>query len=160
MNSVAPVPKHAVALELLERAVELYLRGNSYYAALHLGAAAEEVFAVYIRDMERELPVAVKPASDRLKEAFIAFRAPTTSQEKAAAEKWIHDRMFGAKNAVKHKFGKKDWVVAFDAKEEAFDAIDMAISNYFALFSHTDLPWLPCVGEFDMARQRDYRGEA
>ena len=159
MNLAATFPKHKVALELLERAIELYLRGDSYYSALHLGGAAEEVFAVYIRDLKDQLPAETKPASDQMKEAFLVYKSPGSPRERAVAEKWIHNRMFAAKNSVKHKQGKGDLVVAFDAKEEAFAVIDLAISNYFSLFSHTKLPWIPCVEEFDQARRRDYRGD-
>ncbi|KFN41771.1 hypothetical protein [Arenimonas oryziterrae] len=159
MNSTAPTPKLAVALELLERAIELYLRGDSYYSSLHLGGAAEEVLAIYIRDLSDELPATAKPASDHLKDAFLAFKAPSSPRERVAAEKWIHDRMFEAKNTVKHKRGKRDLTVSFDAKEEAFDVVDLAVSNYFVLFSHMQLPWMPCVEQFDQARRREYRAD-
>lgn len=153
--SPVPVPKHIVATQLLERAIELYLRGDSYYAALNIGGAAEEVLAVYLRDMQTELPASTKPASDQMKAAFLAFSASTSSEEQASLEKWIHDRIFAAKNSVKHKRGKNDWSVIFDAKAEAYDMIDMAISNYFQLFSHTNLPHLPCIQEFDIARRAE-----
>lgn len=155
MNSPAPVPKHAVAAELLERAVELYLRKDSYFAALHLAGAAEEVLAVYLRGLKADLPASTGPASDQTKALLLALSDATSPEEHAAHKQWIHNRMFDAKNSVKHKFGKKDWSVTIDAQAEALEMIDMAISNYFQLFSYTNLPYLPCIEEFDAARRAE-----
>lgn len=149
MNSSASVSKYIVALELLERAIELYMRGDSYYSALHLGGAAEEVLAVYVRAMPPSVSSNQKSAADQFKDAFLAFSSPASSEERDETEKWIHDRMYDAKNSVKHKRGKKDEVVGFDPKQEAYDVIDMAISTYFQLFSHLNLPYLECIQNFD-----------
>lgn len=72
-------------------------------------------------------------------------------------EKWIYDRTFDAKNSVKHKRGKKDFGVDFDSRQEAYEIIDLAVSNYFIIFSnfnsYFDLPWLAKVSDFDASKR-------
>ncbi|UNP29300.1 hypothetical protein [Lysobacter gummosus] len=161
MNTFAIVPKYTVALELLERAIELYMRGDSYYAALHLGGAAEEVLAVYVRAMPPSASNGQRAAADQFKDAFLTFSSPASPEERAGAERWIHNRMFDAKNSVKHKRGRKDEAVDFDAEQEAHDAIDLAISTYFQLFSYLNLPCLACIKNFDAkGRNKQGTGEA
>jgi len=151
------IPKHAIAMEHLERAMELYQRGDSYYSALHLGAAAEEILAVYARDTQISSTQTLKPSFDEFKEAVFALSAASSPAEQAKTEKWIHDRMTDAKNSVKHKAGRKDAYVGFDAKEEAYVVIDRAISTYFQLFLPLRLPYLPSIQDFD-AKRRSERG--
>ena len=151
------VSKSEVACELLDRAIELHLRGNSYYAALHLGGAAEEVLAVCAREMPVAAGSFMKPAFDQMKEAIVALSNPESEQEARRIEKWAHDRMNEAKNSVKHKRGPKDKTVNFDAKEESYDIIDRAITTYFQLWSPLRLPYLPSIQEFDQRRHAERR---
>jgi hypothetical protein len=153
----APVPKHEVACELLERAIELYLRGDSYYAALHLGGAAEEVLSVCAREVMFSSGVPMKPAFDQIKDGVVALSRPSSVSERKAVEKWAHDRLSEAKNSVKHKRGHKDITVGLDAKDESRDLIDRAISTYFQLWSLLNLPYLPLIREFDLKHQIDHQ---
>jgi len=50
--AVTSTPKLSIAVEFLERAIELHLRGNSYHSAIHLAGAAEELLNVYTREIE------------------------------------------------------------------------------------------------------------
>ena len=150
MNSTAAVPKFTAALELLDRAIELYLRRDSFYSALNLAGAAEEVLAVYARELPADPASGVGSASDQLKELFVTM---ATHEEREAAEKWFHDRTYNAKNSVKHKRGKRDNSVDFDPKEEAGELLDLAVSTYFQLFSRTNIPYLPSVEAFDRERR-------
>ena len=151
------VPKSEVACELLDRAIELYLRGDSYYAALHLGGAAEEVLAVCTREVPAVGGTFMKPAFDQMKEFIVALSSPTSEQEARRIEKWAYDRVNDAKNSVKHKRGRKDQTVYFDAQEEAYDIIDRAITTYFQLWSPLRLPYLSSIQEFDKQRQAERR---
>jgi hypothetical protein len=155
---VTVVEKHGVALELLERAIELFLRGDSYYAALHLGAAAEEVLNAYAREIKTSPAPTMVPAFDQMKVAFLRLSRPSTRKEVGELEKWIHDRMSEAKNTVKHKRGRKDSSVDFDPKDEAYDVIDRAITTYFQLFTVLHLRPLQSIEDFD-ARRRVERHE-
>ena len=150
MSSTAATPKVTAALELLDRAIELYLRRDSYYSALNLAGAAEEVLAVYVRELPADSSTTVGSASDQLKQLFVVI---SNQDEREASEKWFHDRTYDAKNSVKHKRGKRDNFVDFDPKSEAGDLIDLAVSTYFQLFSRTDIPYLPSVEAFDRERK-------
>lgn len=151
----ASIPKHDVALELLDRSIELYLRGDSFYAALHLAGAAEELLAVYARAIPIAPAVALSPAFDQMKEAIVSLISPQSPAERIDAEKWAHDRLSDAKNSVKHKRGPRDDSVNFDSKEEAYDVIDRAITTYFQLLSVLRLPHLPSVQAFDARRRSE-----
>ena len=153
MQSQAPIPKYAASLELLSRAVELYLRGDSYYSALHLAGAAEEVLAVYVRELRPDSWSGVGSASDQQKQAFLALSDPASPKDTATLEKWFHDRTYAAKNSVKHKFGHKDHVLDFPPQQESAELLELAISTYFQLFSRTDVPYLPCIEAFDQRRR-------
>lgn len=149
------VSKSEVACELLERAIELHLRGDSYYAALHLGGAAEELLSVSAREVKVAPDTFLKPAFDQMKEAIVALSKPSSEAERQQVEKWAHDRMNDAKNVVKHKRGAKDTSVALDAKEESGDLIDRAITTYFQLFSILRLRHLPSIQDFDQRRRAE-----
>ena len=156
----AVTEKHFVALELLERAIELFLRGDSYYAAIHLGGGAEELLAVYAREIETSSTTTLVPAFDQMKESFLKLMKPSTRDEAKALEKWIHDRMSDAKNSVKHMRGRNDKTVGFDPKEEAYDVIDRAITTYFQLFSILNLRPIRSIEQFDAKRREESRSEA
>jgi len=155
MQSRAVVPKYAASLELLSRAVELYLRGDSYYSALHLAGAAEEVLAVYVRDLPADPSAGFGSASDQLKQAFLALSDPESPKDAHALEKWFHDRTYAAKNSVKHKYGRKDHILDFPPQQEAAELLELAVSTYFQLFSRTGVPYLPCIEAFDQRRRME-----
>jgi hypothetical protein len=150
--SSAAVPKFEVACELLDRAIELHLRGDSYYAAIHLGAAAEEILSVCAREVSANGGTFLQPDFDQMKEAIVALSNPGSTQEAKESRKGAHDGMSEAKNTVKHKRGLKDQTVNFDAKEESYDIIDRAITTYFQLWSVLRLPFLAFIQEFDQRR--------
>lgn len=147
--------KYDVALELLERAIELFLRGDSYYAAIHLGGGAEELLSVYAREIKTSPTTTLIPAFDQMKGAFLKLMNPSTRDEVEALEKWIHDRMSDAQNSVKHKRGRYDMTVSFDPKEEAYDVIDRAITTYFQLFSILKLRPIRSIEQFDAKRREE-----
>ena len=145
------LPKSEVACELLDRAIELHLRGDSYYAALHLAGAAEELLSVYGREVQVAADTTLRPAFDQMKEAIVVLSKPSSEKERQEVEKWAHERMNDAKNSIKHKRGARDNSVNFDAKEESYDMIDRAITTYFQLFSIHRLRHLPSIQEFDQS---------
>ena len=50
--AVTSAPKLSIAVEFLERAIALHLRGNSFYSSIHLAGAAEELLNVFTREIE------------------------------------------------------------------------------------------------------------
>lgn len=155
MESQATVQKYVGSLELLSRGIELYLRGDSYYSALHLAGAAEEVLAVYVRDLPADSSSGVGSVSDQLKEAFLAMSETGSPTDTKALEKWFHDRTYAAKNSVKHKFGRNDHVLDFPPQQEAAELLELAVSTYFQLFSRTGIPYLSCIEAFDEKRRTE-----
>jgi len=151
----AATSKTAVAVELLDRAIELYLREDSFFAALHLAGAAEEFLNVYARTAPELQGSPLVPAFDSFKEAVVLLSAPASKKESDETEKWVYDHMTYAKNSVKHMRGGKDTKVEFNAKEEAYDTIDRAITTYFQLMSVLRLPHLPSIGLFDKRRRSE-----
>lgn len=149
------VPKHEVACELLERAIELYLRGDSFYSALHLGGAVEELLSVYAREVQVAPTSALIPAFDQMNTAIVASSGASTASEIKEAEKWAYDRLSDPKNSVKHKRGAKDHAVTFNSREEAGDVIDRAITTYFQLLAALRLPHIALIQEFDKRRRTE-----
>ena len=50
--AVTSTPKLSIAVEFLERAIELHLRGNSYHSAIHLAGAVEKSVNIYTREIK------------------------------------------------------------------------------------------------------------
>jgi hypothetical protein len=154
--SVTVTLKISIATEFLERAIELFLRGDSYHAALHLAGAAEEILNVHARAIEFPDGTRMAPTFDQIKDATISVLAPATPAEKARAEKWTHDRMTIAKNSVKHMRGARDKHVQFDSEVEAEEVISRAISTFFQVQPAMGLPVVRLIEAFDRAM----RGES
>ncbi|EHR70720.1 hypothetical protein BurJ1DRAFT_1866 [Burkholderiales bacterium JOSHI_001] len=147
-RTVTPTPKHQVAVELLDRAVQMYFAGDSYFAALHLAGAAEEILAVYVRE---ELGADGKPrrtAYDDIHRAAIEFATRVDQTPRKKIEQEIADLMNWPKNSTKHRRGQGDHHVLFDPKSEARIMIDFAISNYDRLTLRLRLPVNPLFARF------------
>jgi hypothetical protein len=142
-------PKYEVAVEHLDWALQAFLSGTGYYAALHLAGAAEEVLAVCLRSPE----YCLEPAANSLASLTVYISEPTTQQEKTQLRKSAMDIMNGPLNSVKHKRGHLDDVVTFDPVQEAADAIDRAVDNYMLLSHKLPLRELPDIEKFQLARQ-------
>ena len=151
------VGKHHIACEFLSRAIELYLRGDSYFSAIHLAGAAEEVLSVIVRELPTQSGAPSQSTFDQMKELAVALSAPPTAEAAKQTEKWIHERMTDAKNSVKHMRGLKDAGIAFNAEEEARDIIDRTISTYIQLANRVALPIVSGIAEFDAERRSRLR---
>jgi hypothetical protein len=133
-------PKYAIATELLNNALRLYFEQGSDYSALHLAGAAEEIFSVYVRALKDENGKSLVPVFDSSKEAVarLTERPPGTNIQQV--ERDIADLMNAAKNATKHKKGRGDNAADFDARAEAKEVLDRAVSTYYQLASSLRLP--------------------
>jgi hypothetical protein len=149
--AVTSASKLSIAVELLERAIELHLRGDSYYAAIHLAGAAEELLNVYTRQIQLGHGVRMKPTFDQIKDGLVAILNPQSASDREAAEKWAFDRMTWAKNSVKHMRGAKDIDLQLDAEVESEDVIDRAVSTYLQIRPTVGLPLVHLIQAFDNA---------
>jgi hypothetical protein len=131
--------KLLIAIELLDRALQMYFEGNSYFASLHLAGAAEELLAAYVKkhgdtsSFESMRDFVVKLS----KTDFIKSSINDDIVEVSA--KNIGKAMNRAKNATKHMDTTDDDLIEFDAKAEAKDLLNRAVNNYYQLMSFMDL---------------------
>ena len=126
--------KSAIATELLDRALRMYYEGDSYFAALHLAGAAEEVLAVYVARYGGT------SSFDSLRDASVLLSKYLDNDGIESNPNDIACLINRAKNATKHMYGKKDTEVDFDVQSEAKAMLDLAVSNYYYLASFIDLP--------------------
>ena len=150
---VTSTSKLSIAVELLTCAIELHLRGDAFYAAIHLAGAAEEVLNVYTREIELSDGSRMKPSFDQFKEALVLVLNPKSAAEQEDAEKWAFNRMTWAKNSVKHMRGARDLHLQLDAEVEAEDIIDRAVTTYLQIRPTAGLPLVHLIQLFDNARQ-------
>jgi hypothetical protein len=63
---MSAMDKLDVACELLDRSLRLYYAGDSYFSALHLAGAAEEILGVYVERAggESSFRTSAPPSSD------------------------------------------------------------------------------------------------
>ena len=135
--------KLQIASELLDRALQMYYEGNSYFAALHLAGGAEELLGAYVERKGGESSFkSLQQSAVRLSN-FINDGVTSKSKDIAAV-------MNHAKNRTKHMDDEGDDYVYFDPKIEARDLLDRAVSNYYALMSHYELPETDLVRRFNL----------
>lgn len=146
--SVAPTKKLAVACELLDRSLKLYYEGDSYFSALHLAGAAEEILGVYVECNGGESSFrSLQHGAVRISK-IINGGIESTPRDIAAA-------MNRAKNSTKHMDKQGDEHVEFDAEAEAHDLLDRAVSNYYYLMSFYELPETALVHRFNSELTRE-----
>ncbi|MDD4996973.1 MAG: hypothetical protein PHI99_02410 [Syntrophales bacterium] len=142
------VQKLFIATELLDRALQMYYEGNSYFASLHLAGAAEEVLAAYVKkyggtsSFEFMRDFAVMLSKTEIVKNLIDDGVDPT-------EKNIADIMNRAKNTTKHMNETDDDFVHFDAQAEAKDLLDRAVTNYYYLMSFLDLEETRLLRQFN-----------
>jgi hypothetical protein len=138
-----PTRKLLVATELLDRALRLYYEGNSDFAALHLAGAAEELLAKHIEAKGGE------SSFTNLRDAAVGLSKYLNESGEASTPKSIANVMNHAKNATKHMALKDDQLVFFDARSEAHDLLDRAVSNYYQAMSEHELEETELVRRFN-----------
>ena len=137
------VRKLDMAVQQLEDALSAYFNGR-YHSALVLAAAAEQLFSGYMHLHGLEpafssMRKAITRIANGLKQARDPSYKPTT-------EKDIGDLLNRAYNHSHHA-GKTELELTMNAKFEAQETIDRAISNFDALSSY-NLPVLPLAQKF------------
>ncbi len=131
-------PKLVIATELLDRALQMYYEGNSYFASLHLAGAAEEILAAYVKkyrgtsSFESIRDFSAILSKTELLQDLIGDGVKPTAKN-------IAETMNKAKNSTKHMNERDDDVVHFDAQAEAKDLLDRAVTNYYHLMSFLEL---------------------
>lgn len=89
------VSKLAIAAEYLNRAIELYFRGDAYFSALHLAGATQELLGKFV---ERTGAVS---AHTSLVEGAVRISAYLSEDGKSSTDKQIMAVVNYAKNRTK-----------------------------------------------------------
>lgn len=138
-----PTPKLVIACELLDRALRLYFEGGSDFAVIHLAGAAEELLARHVERIGQESAFwSLQRGAVRLSKYF--NEDGSESSPKAIARVLNH-----AKNATKHMYAKDDDHVHFDARADAHDLLDRAVSNYYQAMTEYELDETPLIQRFN-----------
>lgn len=130
--------KLVIATELLDRALQMYYKGDSYFASLHLAGAAEEILAVYVEkhggtsSFKNMKNICVVLSKTKIVKDLIDNGVEPTDKD-------IGKIMNKAKNNTKHMNDTGDDFVYFDAQAEAKDLLERAVSNYYYLMDFLEL---------------------
>lgn len=138
-----PTEKLQVAAELLDRGLRMYYEGDSYFAALHLAGAAEELLGTYVERCGGEsMFKSLQRGAVKLSKLF--------DGGVEAKSKDIANVMNHARNRIKHMDSANDDHVHFDPMIEAHRLLDRAVSNYYALMALYELPETELVRRFNL----------
>jgi hypothetical protein len=126
---MSDIDKLDVACELLDRSLRLYYAGDSYFSALHLAGAAEEILGVYVERAGGE------SSFKNFRSAVVRLSKYLSNDGKESEPRAIGDLMNHAKNNTKHGHGP----IFFSPEKEAKELLDRAITDYYFLMSHYPL---------------------
>lgn len=120
--------KLAIANEYLSRAIELYFRGDSYFSAIHLAGAAQELLGKFV---ERG---GAASAHRSIVEGAVRISAALDPGGTPSKEKDIRQLVNYAKNRVKHMDDDGDEVVRFDPQYQAREILNLAVGDFYKLW--------------------------
>lgn len=140
------ITKLDVARELLDEALHLYTEEKAYFASLHLAGAAEEILGQYVEE-QGQVSSFVKNKNAAIQISNILRQDGTRANDTK-----MGNLINAAKNTTKHKQGKKDHMVKFDARSEAYDILDRALDNYYTLMDYFDLTETEAMRKFNKNR--------
>ena len=129
-------PKMLVAVELLDRSVQMY-NDKAYFAAIHLAGAAEELFGRYL-ELSRE----AKPAADTICDDVVVTLGYSLCVVPPKLKKAIYETIYRPRNRTKHLNDEGDHDISFDPKQEAETSLHRAINNCLemAIRSRVEVP--------------------
>ena len=140
---MSPTSKLDIATELLDRALKLFYERDSYFAALHLAGAAEEVLGAYVRSQGGV------SAYESLRDGAVKLSKHIRDDGIESAPKRIANAMNHAKNATKHMDDGDDDRVYFNVEFEARERLDLAVTNYYMLMQYLPLRETPLLQRFN-----------
>jgi len=116
------VSKLEIASEYLNAAIEFFLAGTNYFCAIHLSAAAEELFGAHLPEDQRIFTSAWKAEKALMSEA-----GPIVSD--AVARRSVNEW----KNDVKHMIDGATRTIRIDPAFAAAHHIEQALINFYKL---------------------------
>lgn len=134
------VEKLTVAREFLEQALRLYYE-NSYFSAIHLAGAAEELLGAHLTVLGKE--------STFHNARTIGVQIANSLGQGQVRRQDMEALLNHAKNRSKHMDSAEDNVITFDPAEEARDLLDRAVSDYYHLMQFYPLPETSLIARFN-----------
>jgi hypothetical protein len=136
--------KLSIACTYLDMAMQLYIEERDYFCAIHLAAAAEELFGKHLPEQERIYTITRK--AQRALHEIETGREPTKQELEAVVAY--------AKNAIKHEnYDGGERSVTLDPVFEARRYIEDALINFNKLREsekyRRDLPKSPTMWKFE-----------
>jgi hypothetical protein len=113
-----------MAREYLDAAIELFLTRNNFFCAIHLAAAAEELFGAHLPECQRISTLAWKA-----ERALKSEQQPTSD---ASARRSVNEW----KNEVKHMDDGSSLTLKIDPAFAAEYHIEQALINFYKLGLH------------------------
>lgn len=145
--------KLEIACELLNEALEMYYKGDSYFACLHLAGGSEEILGRYLEYLCKDYPLVSlhKNSLHSLSTAALKMYRLENGSE------FSRDKMLKLinhnKNSIKHMDSLEDRFYNDDIKVEAEDRLDMAVSNYYNLMAIAKGSEAECLQETALIRR-------
>jgi hypothetical protein len=115
----------------LETGLRLYYEGTDDYSVITLAGAADTIFGQALRAAGKE------PRLETIKKAAAQIYERSTGRK--MDPRYVPLRANLARNALKHWDPDQPLSVDFDARREASDMLDRAVSNYFSLTNTASL---------------------
>jgi hypothetical protein len=137
--------KLEIACELLNEALTMYYKGDSYFACLHLAGGAEELLGKYLTFLEGENSLQSLHAG--------ALKIYSYENDLELREKVMFDLINDSKNSIKHMDNLADRFFNKDIKAEAEIRLDMAVSNYYNLMAIAKGSETECLKETDLIKR-------
>lgn len=117
--------KKTIAVTQLETALRLYNEGSDYYSVITLAGAADEILGRMLAAKGK------KPFVRALAEGAAEMHRLLFGSDVGVKD--FVDRSNRAENTLKHHGPGSPQGTAFDAREEAIDMLDRAVTNYWHL---------------------------
>jgi len=116
------VSKLEIAREYLDTAIEFFLERTKFFCAIHLAAAAEELFGAHLPEDQRIFTLARKAEKELMSETV---SGPTDADAVRRVNKW--------KNEIKHMNDGSCRTVTMDPEFMAERHIEHALVNFHKL---------------------------
>jgi len=124
--------KLEIAFEYLETAMQLYIEGKWYFSAIHLAAAAEELFGRHLPESERMSSIALRAQIGlQVSESEEQIEYAAAHDKKGAQYRKAKQIVLDQKNAIKHMNDDGgDPTVTLNPRSVARDWIEYALVNF------------------------------
>ena len=138
--------KLEIACELLNDALELYYSKESYFSAIQLAGAAEELLGRHLQLIGEKS--AFKSEITDFVDLLNAVAPTSGTWHKKEMVNFVNN----AKNHTKHMDPGSETAVAFDPCLEAREILERAVSDYYHLIAFSTLVETPLIRRFNQDR--------